>query len=253
VDLIAAEDTRHTRPLLAHFGIATPMVAVHEHNELDVLDRLLGRLEGGESIALVSDAGTPLISDPGFPLVRAAHARGLRVSPVPGPSALVCALSSSGLPTDRFVFEGFLPRTADKRKRRLAELADEFRTLVFYESSHRLLATLEDLAKALGEDRPALLARELTKLHETLVSDTLGELRELVTRDPDQRRGEMVLAVAGCERDVGAAVRLDSRRVLVVLMDELPLRQAAALAARLTGEKKNRLYQLGLELRGRDA
>jgi len=246
VDLIAAEDTRHTRPLLAHFGIGTRMVPVHEHNELDVLDRLLERLEAGESIALVSDAGTPLISDPGFPLVRAAQARGLRVSPIPGPSALVCALSVSGLPTDRFVFEGFLPRTADRRRVRLAELADERRTLVFYESSHRLLDTLEDLARSLGAERPALLARELTKVHETLASSSLGGLLEWVGADTDQRRGEMVLVVGGAEQQSGRRTRMDAERLLRVLVEELPLKQAATLTAKLTGQKKNRLYQLAL-------
>jgi 16S rRNA (cytidine1402-2'-O)-methyltransferase len=252
VDLIAAEDTRHTGHLLAHFGISTPMVSVHEHNELEVLDRLLERLHRGESIALVSDAGTPLISDPGFPLVRAAHAAGLRVSPVPGPCALVCALSGSGLPTDRFVFEGFLPRTTDRRRARLAELADEPRTLVFYESRHRASVTLGDLARVLGEDRPALLARELTKLHESLISDTLGALRHLVAHDADQRRGEMVLVVAGRARRAGSGAHLDAEQVLRVLLEELPLKPAAALAARLTGEKKNRLYQLALQWRRSD-
>jgi 16S rRNA (cytidine1402-2'-O)-methyltransferase len=246
-DLIAAEDTRRTRTLLSHLGAATPMVAVHEHNEREVLEQLLARLEGGESIALVSDAGTPLISDPGFPLVRAAHERRIRVSPVPGPSALLCALSAAGLPTDRFVFEGFLPRSPERRRARLETLAREARTLVFFESGHRVPASLEDMAGVLGPERPAVLARELTKVYETLVPASLGELAELVARDADQRRGEIVVVVGGAAEPSAEAVDAESERVLRVLAGELPLRQAAALAARITGVKKNRLYRLALE------
>ncbi|MGD8308916.1 MAG: 16S rRNA (cytidine(1402)-2'-O)-methyltransferase [Chromatiales bacterium] len=250
VDLIAAEDTRRTRPLLAHFGIGTPMIAVHEHNERAVLEGLLDRLERGESIALVSDAGTPLISDPGFPLVRAAHRRGIRVSPIPGPSALLGALSAAGLPTDRFVFEGFLPRSAVQRRSRLRELAGEPRTLVFFESGHRVAQAVEDMAAVLGADRPALLARELTKMFETLVAASLSELAELVRRDEDQRRGELVLVVGGAAPGPSEGVDAQAQRILRVLAGELPLKQAAALAARITGEKKNRLYRLALEWEG---
>jgi len=252
VDLVAAEDTRHTRALLSHFGVSTALMALHDHNERRVLEGLLGRLAQGDSVALVSDAGTPLISDPGFPLVRAARERGVRVCPVPGPSALLCALSAAGLPTDRFVFEGFLPRTADKRRARLEELAAESRTLVFYESSHRVLATLRDLAGQFGPGRPAVLARELTKLHETLVLASLGELEALVETDEDQRRGEIVLVVGGAEAVDPVSRAADVRRVLRVLAEELPLRQACALAARITGESKNDLYRLALAWRRTD-
>ncbi len=249
VDLIAAEDTRHTRVLLSHFGISTALLAVHEHNERQALKTVLERLSRGESVALVSDAGTPLISDPGFALVRAAQECGVRLCPVPGPSALLCALSVAGLPTDRFVFEGFLPRTAEKRRARLAELAGDSRTLVLYESSHRLLASLTDLVAVLGPVRRAVLARELTKLHETLVAATLEELEALVRRDEDQRRGEMVLLVSGAEPAELASVGVDAERVLRVLAEELPLGQACALAARITGQSKNSLYRLALAWR----
>lgn len=252
VDLIAAEDTRHTRALLSRFGISTPLLAVHEQNERRVLETVLARLHQGESVALVSDAGTPLISDPGFPLVRAAQARGIRLSPVPGPSALLCALSVAGLPTDRFVFEGFLPRTPEKRRARLVELAGDPRTLVLYESGHRLQASLADLAAVLGAGRRAVLARELTKLYETLVASSLGELEALVRGDQAQRRGEMVLVVSGAEPVELASAGADTERVLRVLSEELPLAQACGLASRITGESKNRLYRLALSWRADD-
>lgn len=247
-DVIAAEDTRHTGRLLAHLGIDTPMLALHEHNERAAAERLLERLRVGEAVALVSDAGTPLISDPGFVLVRACRRAGVAVTPVPGPSALIAALSVAGLPTDRFRFEGFLPRKRQARRSRLADLAGETATLVFYESSHRVLEALDDLVAELGPQRQACIARELTKLHETLLAGELGELGERVRGDPNQRKGEFVLLLAG------AADQPDTRtaevdRQLRTLLRELPVRQAASLVAELTGEKRNRVYRRALALR----
>jgi 16S rRNA (cytidine1402-2'-O)-methyltransferase len=248
VDLIAVEDTRHSTPLFRHFGIDTPLLALHEHNERKVMERVIRRLEAGASVALVSDAGTPLISDPGFPLVRECIRLGLTVTPVPGPSALICALSVAGLPTDRFVFEGFPSRTGSARKRQFEQLAEESRTLAFYESSHRIVACLTDMAEVFGPDRPAVIARELTKLHETLISSTLGQLVERLQQEPVQQKGEFVVLVAGVDRNEDAGVSPEAAKLLTLLMEELPLKQAAALAARYSGEKKNRLYQMALEM-----
>ncbi|MCF6354217.1 MAG: 16S rRNA (cytidine(1402)-2'-O)-methyltransferase [Candidatus Polarisedimenticolaceae bacterium] len=249
VDLIAAEDTRHSRPLLRHFGIKTAQIALHEHNEHELMPRLLGQLQDGRSIALISDAGTPLISDPGFPLVRECHRQGVRVSPVPGPSAAICALSAAGLPSDRFLFEGFLPRTHAARCERLQRLKQEPATLVFYESNHRVAESLQDMCSVLGIERPALMARELTKLHETLISAPLEELLQQVNADPMQRKGEIVLLVAGAKPEADAGQAAETTRILEILLKELPVKQAAALTAQITGEKKNRLYQAALALR----
>ncbi|HUT40927.1 MAG TPA: 16S rRNA (cytidine(1402)-2'-O)-methyltransferase [Gammaproteobacteria bacterium] len=252
VDRVAAEDTRHTRKLFAHYGIATPLLALHEHNERDISRRLLDRLLAGERIALVSDAGTPLISDPGFVLVRAARQAGVRVVPVPGPSALVAALSVSGLPTDRFLFEGFLPPRQAARRQRLQALRGSEVTLVFYESSHRILDSLVDMADCLGAARHAVIARELTKTFETLVEGTLTELLERLRNDTDQQKGEFVVLVQGAAHDPD---QLDeaARRTLEILLGQLPLRQAAALAAGISGVSKNRLYEYGLELKNRSS
>ncbi|MEN8168331.1 MAG: 16S rRNA (cytidine(1402)-2'-O)-methyltransferase [Pseudomonadota bacterium] len=250
VDLIAAEDTRHTRPLLRHYGIHTPMVAVHEHNEQERLSQLLERLESGESLALVSDAGTPLISDPGFPLVREAARRGVRVIPIPGPSALISALSAAGLPTDRFLFAGFPPRHASRRISWLKAMDRETSTLVFYESSHRIIATLTDMAEAFGGVRHAVIARELTKLYETFLRGTISQLLTMVEEDPDQQRGEFVILVHGSEPRAGDPVTLDETFILQLLAAELPVKQAASLVARITGRKKNDLYQKILKMKG---
>nr|WP_177418730.1 16S rRNA (cytidine(1402)-2'-O)-methyltransferase [endosymbiont of Lamellibrachia barhami] len=246
VDLIAAEDTRHTRPLLRHYGISTQMVALHEHNEREVMGRLLRQLEEGQSLALVSDAGTPLISDPGFPLVREAGRMGIRVVPVPGVSAAICALSVAGLPTDRFLFVGFPPRQSASRQRWLQDLAAESATLVFYESSHRILSALKDMAEVFGAARESVVARELTKVHETLLRGRLDELIEIVAEDPNQQKGEFVVLVQGAGREQSDQKTVETEQVLKVLLDELPLKQAAALAAKITGEKKNALYQQAL-------
>lgn len=246
VDLVATEDTRHSRPLLSHFSINTPTVAVHDHNERQVAVDLLDRLQRGAAVALICDAGTPLVSDPGYILVHEARARGIRVSPIPGPNAAVCALSAAGLPTDRFVFEGFLPRAPGQRKTALKRLQSEERTLVFYESGHRVLETLQDMRDILGEARPAVLARELTKLHEILLSASLGGLCRRLATDPLQSRGEIVLLVRG-EDDGDRREALEAERVLRIMLQELPLKKAVTLAAKVTRGKKNRLYQKALE------
>jgi len=246
VAAICAEDTRRSGQLLSHFGISTPLVALHEHNEQQMAERLVGRLLGGESLALVSDAGTPLVSDPGYRLVRAARAAGVKVSPVPGPSALIAALSVAGLPSDRFAFEGFLPAKASARRERLAALAGEPRTLVFYESSHRIEESLADLRQAFGEERPAVLARELTKLFETVLDGTLAELHRRVQDDADQRKGEFVLVVQGVGEDADAKLA-EGRRVHAILARQLPPSAAARLAAEITGAPRKALYGGGPE------
>jgi len=250
VDRVAAEDTRHSGRLLAHFGIATPLISLHEHNEARRTETLLARLEAGEAVALISDAGTPLISDPGFVLVRAARAAGYPVLAVPGPSALVAALSIAGLPTDRFAFEGFLPAKAAARAARLQALREEPRTLVFYESPRRVGATLAALAAAFGEAREMVLARELTKQHETVLDGDIRAVRAAWEADPGAQRGEVVLVVGGAPAAAETELDAESRRVLDLLRGELPLKQAAALAARITGAKKNALYQYGLTASG---
>ena len=251
VALIAAEDTRHSAPLMRHFGITTPLTPVHEHNERKGCERLVERLERGESMALISDAGTPLVSDPGFVLVREARARGISVVPVPGASAAVAALSAAGLPSDRFVFEGFLPAKPAARRARLEALREESRTLLFYESSHRIEGALADMAAVFGDARPALLARELTKLHETIHGDSLGGLIAFVAADPHQRKGEFVLVVHGAlEESSEEGVGAEAERVLAILLEELPVKQAATLGARITGVRKRQLYERALRLKG---
>jgi 16S rRNA (cytidine1402-2'-O)-methyltransferase len=241
VSAICAEDTRHTRQLLSHFGLERPLLALHEHNESEIAERLVARLAGGESLALVSDAGTPLVSDPGFRLVRAARAAGVRVSPVPGPSALVAALSVAGLASDRFAFEGFLPAKAGARRERLSALAGERRTLLFYESSHRIGEALADMAAVFGPERPAVVARELTKVFETVLDGTLGALCAAVAADANQRRGEFVVVVEGVGEDADA-VLAEGRRVNAILAAQLPPSVAAKLAAEITGAPRKALY-----------
>jgi 16S rRNA (cytidine1402-2'-O)-methyltransferase len=249
--LIAAEDTRHTGLLLRQFGIDTPLLSLHEHNERQRAVEIIEQLRAGASIAVVSDAGTPAISDPGFDLVRTAADAGIEVIAVPGPCAAIAALSIGGLPTDRFCFEGFLPARGAARRRRLETLANEARTLVFYESPHRVHETLEDCAKAFGDSRGATVAREITKMHETTYR---GSLRELTTRaesDPDFRRGEIVLLIAGSPQVSDNDGALD--RVLKVLLAELPLKQAAHLAAQITEVRDNVSYKRALQLKQESA
>ena len=253
VALIAAEDTRHSSRLLAHFGIQTPLAACHEHNERNEGGRFIERLQAGDDVALISDAGTPLISDPGFHLVRAARAAGIRVVPVPGACALIAALSAAGLPSDRFSFEGFLPAKAVGRRSRLEQVREDGRTLIYYEAPHRLLESLADMRDVFGADRQAVLGRELTKTFETLKGLPLGELHDWVAADSNQQRGECVILVAGWQAPEGEeAVSSEALRVLDLLLAELPLKRAAALAAEITGVRKNLLYQAALD-RQKDA
>lgn len=246
VGCIAAEDTRHSAGLLRHFGITTPMLSLHEHNERQKAAALLQKLNAGEDIALISDAGTPLISDPGYVLVREAQLAGIRVVPVPGASALIAALSASGLPTDRFSFEGFLPAKGGARRKQLEALRQESRTLAFYESPHRILDSLADMVEVFGESREVVLARELTKTFETIRHDSLGSLLEWVRGDANQQKGEFVVLVHGAEAKA-EGIDPETRRIAVLLAEELPLKQAAALAAKISGEKKNALYKYLLE------
>ncbi len=249
VDRIVAEDTRHSRKLMQHYAIATPLSALHEHNERELAPQLVEQLGGGRSLAIISDAGTPLISDPGFNLVRLAREAGVRVVPVPGPSALICALSVSGLPTDRFAFEGFLPAKSAARRARIDRLRSEPRTLIFYESSHRIVDSLSDMAAGFGAMRQAVLARELTKQFETVHGDALGPLAEWVENDPNQQKGEMVVLVAGAAQPEEGAVTDKAEQMLVVLLEELPIKQAAKLTARMTGINKRALYDRALQLK----
>ncbi|MBU0501113.1 MAG: 16S rRNA (cytidine(1402)-2'-O)-methyltransferase [Gammaproteobacteria bacterium] len=255
VDLIAAEDTRHSAKLLSAMGIGRPLIALHEHNETSISARILERLGAGESIALISDAGTPLISDPGYPLVSAARRQGCKIVPIPGPSAIICALSAAGLPTDRFLFEGFPPRTAPARRRRFEQLAEFPATLVFYESSHRLAESLADMAATFGTERRAVLARELTKLHETFLDAPLAGLLERVQQDPNQQRGEMVILVAGApERNPAAdesPIAID--RLLALLLRDLSVKRAAEIVAEATGRRRNEIYRRALEIKDHGA
>ena len=241
VAAICAEDTRRSGQLLAHFGIGTPLVALHEHNEDAIAERMVARLLAGESLALVSDAGTPLVSDPGFRLVRAARAAGIPVSPVPGASALIAALSVAGLPSDRFVFEGFLPAKPKARREHLQRLANEPRTLIFYESAHRIEEALDDAVAAFGADRRAVVARELTKLFETVLDGPLDALAARVATEADQRKGEFVVLVEGAGEDADARLA-EGRRVYALLAAELKPSQAAKLAAEITGAPRKALY-----------
>jgi len=242
VAVIAAEDTRHSRPLLVHHNIDTPLIALHDYNERDAVDAIVRRMIAGDSVALISDAGTPLISDPGFRLVRAARAAGIRCIPVPGACAAIAALSVAGLPSDRFVFEGFLPAKAAARRSRLQELAGDARTVIFYESSHRVAESLADMRDIFGATREAVLARELTKMFETVLGEPLAELAARVAADPDQQRGECVLLVAGRGEEADAKLA-EGRRIFAILREELPPAKAAKMAAAITGAPRKLLYE----------
>jgi 16S rRNA (cytidine1402-2'-O)-methyltransferase len=243
VDLIAAEDTRHSAALLQHYGIATRRMALHEHNEREASGELVQRLRDGAQIALISDAGTPLVSDPGFRLVRAAREAGIAVSPVPGACAAIAALSVAGLPSDRFVFEGFLPVKSAARRAHLQTLGSETRTLIFYESSHRIVEAIDDLVAVFGGERRAVVARELTKLFETVLDDSLEQLAARVRADANQQRGEFVVLVAGAGDDAAVARLAEGRRVFELLKKDLPPGRAAKLAADITGAPRNALYR----------
>ena len=249
VDIIAAEDTRHTGRLLFSIGVKARLLALHDYNEEKAVPDVIAALESGQSVALVSDAGTPLVSDPGYRLVRAAHESGITVSPIPGPSALTAALSAAGLATDRFCFEGFLPAKRGARQQALSSLRHESRTLIFYESVHRIADALEDLCQAFGDERPAFIGRELTKMHEQCVQGTLGSLRTKVDDHTIVGKGEFVVVVSGSVES--SETSLDVDRLLLELDALLPAKDAARTSAAITGLKKNALYQRLLELKER--
>ncbi|MGE8623008.1 MULTISPECIES: 16S rRNA (cytidine(1402)-2'-O)-methyltransferase [Acinetobacter] len=249
VSLIAAEDTRTSMQLLKHFNISTPLTACHDHNESNKIDQLIQRLLNGENMALISDAGTPLISDPGFKFVRAAQEHNIRVIPVPGACAAIAALSAVGLPSDRFSFEGFLPSKQSQRLLNLEKLKDETQTMIFYEAPHRILECVKDMANVFGADRPVGFAREITKTFETIRKMALGELIEFIAKDANQQKGEIVLVVGGAtvEKDMDQE-KLD--KLLLRLLQDLSVKAASQLAADLTGIKKKVAYQRALELTG---
>ncbi len=247
VDLILAEDTRHSARLLQHYAISTPMRACHEHNEASLCESLPEQLRAGQDMALISDAGTPLVSDPGFRLVRTLRARGIRISTVPGPCASIAALSISGLPSDRFAFEGFLPAREAARQARLQDLLAESRTLIFYEAPHRLVPMLATLAGIFGSDRRVCVARELTKRYESVRCDAVGAMLEWLCEDENRCRGEIVVLVEGAGEAV-PDVREDER-LLRILLDYLPVGQAASAAAEIGGGRRNRLYKLALSMK----
>lgn len=248
VDLIAAEDTRHSGLLLNHYGIKKPFFALHDHNEQQKADLLVEKLQQGTNIALISDAGTPLISDPGFHLVRKCRQAGLKVVPLPGACAAITALCASGIASDRFCFEGFLPAKSKARKDKLQNIAEEDRTLIFYESTHRILDTLEDIETVLGADRYMVLAREITKTWETISGDTVSNLRQWLAEDPNRTKGEMVLIIEGKPKaEDDDSFNPQAIKALTLITNELPLKKAAAIVAELYGYKKNALYQFGLD------
>ncbi|HKE47552.1 MAG TPA: 16S rRNA (cytidine(1402)-2'-O)-methyltransferase [Rhodanobacteraceae bacterium] len=243
VALVAAEDTRHSAPLLARVGSTARTIALHEHNEREQAARIVEAILDGKDVALIADAGTPLISDPGFRLVRAVREAGSIVSPVPGPCAAIAALCVAGLPSDRFAFEGFLPAKSAARRERMQALAAEMRTLIFYESSHRIVESLADAVAVFGVAREGVLARELTKLFETVIAAPLGEIAARVDADANQQRGEFVLLVAGAADADADAALAEGRRVFALLRDELPPAKAAKLAAAITGAPRKALYR----------
>lgn len=247
VDLIAAEDTRHTGKLLSHFGISSQTFALHDHNEQHKADLLISKLQQGKSIALVSDAGTPLISDPGYHLVNRCRQANVNVVPLPGACAVITALSAAGLPSDRFSFEGFLPPKSKGRRDKFEEIAQAERTCIFYESPHRIMDSLDDMLTVLGAERQVVLARELTKRYETIHGAPLGELIEWVKEDENRKRGEMVLLIHGFRSEAKDELPFEATRSVSILVKELPLKKAAAMAAEIHGVKKNALYKWGLE------
>ena len=247
VDFVAAEDTRHTRRLLITIGAKPALIALHDHNEERALHGIIESLKDGKDVALVSDAGTPLVSDPGFRLVRAAHEQKLRVVPLPGPSAVTAALSAAGLPTDRFCFEGFPPSKSAARREWLKNLATETRTIVIYESVHRIAASLADMVEVFGADRQAFIGRELSKMHEQCVQESLGDLKRMVDSGDVTSKGEFVVVVTGAKAQDES--QLDTDHMLNVLGEHLGAKEVARITAELTGQKKNALYERILELK----
>ncbi len=249
VDIIAAEDTRHSRTLLQHYAISTQLFALHEHNERTAAERIVAWLREGKAVALVSDAGTPAISDPGALLVRSVRLAGLSVIPIPGPSALIAALCASGVAQTEFRFAGFLPSKAGERRARLAEFAGCTQTIVFYEAPHRIVDMLGDIAAAFGEDRPVVLCRELTKRFETIHHCLSGEALAWIEADANQQRGEFVVIVEGKQETETSTDDAQTQNTLALLMEELPVKQAVALAAKITGAKRNTVYALALQMK----
>ena len=247
VDLIAAEDTRHSGLLLQHLGIKARLYSLHDHNEQEKAHVLIEKLQAGLSIALISDAGTPLINDPGYHLVKACRENGIKVVPIPGACAAIAALSVAGLPSDKFIYEGFLPAKSKARQDSLASLITEPRTMIFYESTHRLLETLKDMQTILGANKQIVLAKELTKTWETIVSFPVNELIDWLNQDASRQKGEFVLIVAGYTES-NKDIDPKAINTLKLLQKELPLKKAAAITAEIYGLKKNQLYQIGLNL-----
>jgi 16S rRNA (cytidine1402-2'-O)-methyltransferase len=250
VDAIAVEDSRHSGKLLQHFNISKPMIPYHDHNEREAAERILHLLQQDKRVALISDAGTPAIADPGYRLVRLAHQQGVRVESIPGPCAAIVALAGSGLPSDRFLFNGFLPAKQQARQSALKQLCSETATLIFYEAPHRLSDTVRDMAAVLGGEREVCLARELSKHYETLWLTTLAELDRAISEKRVQERGEMVLVVAGNPAE--PVDDSEAQRVLEILLKDLPVKQASALASQITGVAKRELYQRALALKADD-
>lgn len=248
-DQIAAEDTRHSQKLLRHFGILTPLISLHDHNESHSSKILLAYLKKNHSIALISDAGTPLINDPGYSLVKLAQQHGIPVIPIPGPCALITALCASGLACDRFIFEGFLPGKSTARQKKLLEFLYETRTMIFYEAPHRILALIDDMLNVFGPKRYVVLARELTKTFETLHGDNLEQIKIWLNSDKNQQKGEFVVLVEGAE--YLNPYEIDTQRILEILLDEVSIKQATSIAAKITREKKNKLYALALAITGK--
>jgi 16S rRNA (cytidine1402-2'-O)-methyltransferase len=250
VDVIAAEDTRYSKRLLGHYNIQTRLISLHDFNEKHKTETILTRVLAGELLALISDAGTPLISDPGYHLVAKARQMGIQVTPIPGACAAIAALSVAGLPSDRFVFEGFLPAQSSARRARLQELAQEMRTIIFYEAPHRIKATLSDLQTVFGNERYAVLARELTKIHETIYGASLAQLNIWLNADPRQQKGELVIMVNGANilAQEQEDVTLSVETILTELMQELPIKQAVELTTKITKRRKNAIYQMALAI-----
>jgi 16S rRNA (cytidine1402-2'-O)-methyltransferase len=249
VDIVAVEDKRRSSRLFSHFGIKTPMISYHDHSEEKQVKKIIDELLCGKSVALISDAGTPLISDPGYKLVNAAKDKSIKVSPIPGPCALIAAISASGLPSDRFIFEGFLPPKSIARIKKIQNISADFRTIIFYEAPHRILDAVIDMIKVIGPSRKIVLARELTKTYETFISGTLGSVLEIIAKDLDQQKGEIVIVLSGADSLEKKAENQDSKRILSVLLEELPLKQAVSLGSKITGIQKNIFYKLALDLK----
>ena len=249
VDIVAVEDKRRSSRLFSHFAIKTPMISYHDHSEEKQVKKIIDELLCGKSVALISDAGTPLISDPGYKLVNAAKNKSIKVSPVPGPCALIAAISASGLPSDRFIFEGFLPPKSIARISKIQNISTDYRTIIFYEAPHRILETLIDMIKVIGPSRKIVLARELTKTYETFISGTLEGVLEIIEKDLNQQNGEIVIVLAGADYSEKKIEAQDSKRILSVLLEELPLKQAVSLGSKITGVQKNIFYKLALDLK----